>query len=152
MKNAILLILVTFLGCNQSMDYSGSWIYSGDNFENTLTLEKIEGNEETYKFIFKSWRISYDVLTKQNIKFSGGMNDEVFIIEVKKNQAVYSDNMRDFEEGWSLYNDGEERCKVYFEFQKDYIKVKTEACSLIYGGFGVSFDGEYRANESSAFE
>ena len=143
MKNDILLILLTFLGYNQTTDYSGSWVSSGDNFENTLTLEKIEGNKDTYKFTFNGWRISYDVYAKQNIKFSGGMNDEVFIIKVKDNQAVYSDDGREFEEGWSLYHEGEERCKVYFEYNKDSIKVKTEACSLIYGGFGVSFDGEY---------
>ena len=143
MKNAILLILLTFLSSKQSTDYSGSWINFGDNFENTLTLEKIEGKEDTYKFTFNGWRISYDVYAKQNIKFSGGMNDEVFIIKVKGNQAVYSDDGREFEEGWSLYHEGEERCKVYFEYNKDSIKVKTEACSLIYGGFGVSFDGEY---------
>ena len=146
MKNVILLILLTFLGYNQSTDYSGSWVSSGDNFENTLTLEKIEDKEDTYKFSFNGWRISYDVYAKQDIKFSGEMNDEVFIIKVKDNQAVYSDDGREFEEGWSLYREGEERCKVYFEFNKDSIKVKTEACSLVYGGFGVSFDGEYRIN------
>jgi len=143
MKNAILLILLTFLGYNQSTDYSSSWFSSGDDFENTLTLEKIEGRKDTYKFTFSGWRISYDVYAKQNIKFSGGMNDEVFIIKVKDNQAVYSDDGREFEEGWSLYNEGEERCKVYFEFNKYSVKVKTRACSLVYGGFGVSFDGEY---------
>ena len=144
MKNAILLILLTFLGYNQSTYYSGSWVSSGDNFENTLSLEKIEGKEDTYKFTFYGWRISYDVYAKQDIKFSGEMNDEVFIIKVKDNQAVYSDDGREFEEGWSLYRKGEERCKVYFEFSKDSIKVKTEACSLVYGGFGVSFDGTYK--------
>jgi len=144
MKNAVLLILLTFLDYNQVTDYSGSWVSSGDNFENTLTLEKIEGKKDTYKFTFNGWRISYDVYAKQNIKFSGGMNDEVFIIKVKDNQAVYSDDGREFEEGWNLYGEGEERCKVYFEFSKDSIKVKTEACSLVYGGFGVSFDGTYK--------
>ena len=143
MKNAILLILLTFLSSKLSTDYSGSWVSSGDNFENTLTLEKIKGKKDAYKFTFNGWRISYDVYAKQNIKFSGGMNDEVFIIKVKDNQAVYSDDGREFEEGWSLYREGEERCKVYFEFSKDSIKVKTEACSLVYGGFGVFFDGEY---------
>ena len=143
MKNAILLILLTFLSSKQSADHSGSWVSSDDNFENTLTLEKIEDKEDTYKFSFNGWRISYDVYAKQNIKFSGSMNDEVFIIKVKDNQAVYSDDGREFEEGWSLYHEGEERCKVYFEYNKDSIKVKTEACSLIYGGFGVSFDGLY---------
>lgn len=144
MKNAILLILLTFLSYKQSADYSGSWINSGDNFENTLTLEKIEGTQDTYKFSFNGWRISYDFLAKQNIKFSGGMDDEVFIIEVKNQKAKYSDDVRDFNEEFPLYNEGEERCKVFFEFNKESIKVKTKACSLIYGGFGVSFDGTYK--------
>ena len=143
MKNAIVLILLTSLSINQSTDYSGTWVNSGDKFENTLTLEKIEGNLNTYKFSFDGWRKSYDSFTDQEVKFLGGMNDEVFIIELDENQAVYSDDLREFEEGWSLYNEGEQRCKVYFEFNKDSIKVKTEACSLIYAGFGVSFDGLY---------
>lgn len=143
MKNAIVLILLTSLSINQSTDYSGTWVNSGDKFENKLTLEKIEGDLNTYKFSFDSWRKSYDSFTDQEVKFLGGMNDEVFIIELDENQAVYSDDLREFEEGWSLYNEGEQRCKVYFEFNKDSIKVKTEACSLIYAGFGVSFDGLY---------
>ena len=143
MKNAIVLILLTSLSINQSTDYSGTWVNSGDKFENKLTLEKIEGDLNTYKFSFDSWRKSYDSFTDQEVKFLGGMNDEVFIIELDENQAVYSDDLREFEEGWSLYNEGGQRCKVYFEFNKDSIKVKTEACSLIYAGFGVSFDGLY---------
>ena len=143
MKNAIVLILLTSLSINQSTDYSGTWVNSGDKFENKLTLEKIEGDLNTYKFSFDGWRKSYDSFTDQEVKFLGGMNDEVFIIELDENQAVYSDDLREFEEGWSLYNEGEQRCKVYFEFNKDSIKVKTEACSLIYAGFGVSFDGLY---------
>ena len=144
MKNAILLILIIFLSSKQSTDYSGTWINSGNNFENTLTLEKIEGDLNTYKFSFDGWSKSYDYFTDQEVKFLGGMNNEVFIIEVKENQAVYSDDVLEFEEGRSIYNEGEERCKVYFEFNKYSIKVITEACSLIYGGFGVSFDGDYK--------
>ena len=144
MKNAIVLILLTSLSINQSTDYSGTWVNSGDKFENKLTLEKIEGNLNTYKFSFDGWRKSYDSFTYQEVKFLGGMNDEVFIIELDEKQAVYSDDLREFEEGWSIYSEGEQRCKVYFEFNKDTIKVKTEACSLIYAGFGVSFDGDYK--------
>ena len=144
MKNAFLLILLTFLSCKQSTDYSGIWINSGNNFENTLTLEKIDRKFNSYKFSFDGWRKSYDIFADEVVKFSGSMDDEVFIIEVQRNQAVYSDNVREFEDGWSLYNEGEERCKVYFVFNKDSIKVKTEACSLIYCGFGVSFDGEFK--------
>ena len=70
MKNAFLLILITIFSSKQSTDYSGSWINSGDDFENTLTLEKIDGKQDNYKFTFNGWRISYDVYAKQNIKFS----------------------------------------------------------------------------------
>ena len=118
MKNAIVLILLTSLSINQSTDYSGTWVNSGDKFENKLTLEKIEGNLNTYKFSFDGWRKSYDSFTYQEVKFLGGMNDEVFIIELDENQAVYSDDLREFEEGWSIYSEGEQRCKVYFEFNK----------------------------------
>ena len=144
MKYIILLIFITSLSCKQSTNYSGSWMSAGDHFENTLTLEKVEGKQDTYKFSFNGWRRSYDIFAKQNIKFLGGMDDEVFVIEVKENQAKYSDDGREFSEEFPLYNEGEERCKIYFEFSKDSIKVKTEACSLVYGGFGVSFDGTYK--------
>ena len=72
------------------------------------------------------------------------MNNRVFVIEVKENQAMYSDDVREFNEDFPLYNEGEERCKVYFEFENNSIKVNTEACSLIYGGFGLSFDGDIK--------
>ncbi len=70
------------------------------------------------------------------------MNNQVFVIEVKENQAMYCDDVREFNEDFPLYNEGQERCKVYFEFENNSIKVNTKACSLIYGGFGVSFDGD----------
>ena len=43
-----------------------------------------------------------------------------------------------------LYNQGEERCKVFFEFDKETIRVITKDCSMIYAGCGVYFDGEYK--------
>ena len=46
----MLLILLTLISCKQSTDYSGSWVSSGDNFENTLIIEKIEGEQDSYKF------------------------------------------------------------------------------------------------------
>jgi hypothetical protein len=144
MKYTIILFFFTLLSCKQSIDYSGSWKSAGDNFENTLTLEKVEGKQDRYKFSFNGWRISYDVLAKQNIKFLGGMNDEVFVIEVKENQAVYSDDGREFSEEFPLYNEGEERCKLYFELTNNKIIVKTESCHFIYGGKGVLFDGVYK--------
>ena len=79
MKNAILLILLTFLSSKQSSNYSGTWISSGDKFENKLTLEKIEGDLETYKFSFDSWRKSYDSFADQGVKFLVGMNYNVLI-------------------------------------------------------------------------
>lgn len=144
MKYIILLIFITSLIFNRSTDYSGSWMSAGDNFENTLTLEKVKGKQDTYKFLFNGWRRSYDILAKQNIKFLGGMDDEVFVIEVKENQAVYSDDGREFSEEFPLYNEGEERCKLYFELTNNKIIVKTESCHFIYGGKGVLFDGVYK--------
>ena len=79
MKNAILLILLTFLSSKQSSNYSGTWISSDDKFENKLTLEKIEGDLETYKFSFDSWRKSYDSFADQGVKFLVGMNYNVLI-------------------------------------------------------------------------
>jgi hypothetical protein len=143
MKNSMLLILLTLISCKQSIDYSGSWVSSGDNFENTLILEKIEGEQDSYKFSFNAWRKSYDTYASQDVKFLGRMNNKVFVINVKDKQAVYSDDVREFSEEFPLYNDGEERCKVYFKFDEDSIKVNTKACSLIYVGFGITFDGIY---------
>jgi len=76
---------------------------SGDNFENKLTLEKVEGEKDTFKFSFNGWKISYDVNAKQEVKFLGGMDNEVFIIKVKENKALYSDG-REFSEEFPLYN------------------------------------------------
>lgn len=143
MKYSVILFFFTLLSFKQSIDYSGSRKSAGDNFENTLTLEKVEGKQDTYKFSFNGWRISYDVLAKQNIKFLGGMNDEVFIIEVKENQAVYSDDGREFSEEFLLYREGEERCKLLFKFNDKTINIKTTGCHLIYGGRSVLFDGVY---------
>lgn len=144
MKNTIFLIFIALLSCKQSKDYSGSWASSGDNFENTLTLEKIEGEQDTYKFLFYGWRKSYDIFTKQEIKFLGEMDNEVFIIKVKENKALYSDDGREFSEEFPLYDDGEERCKLFFKLTSNKIIVKTESCHFIYGGKGVLFDGIYK--------
>ena len=143
MKSTILLIFLTLLSCNKT-DYSGSWISFGDRFENTLVLEKIEGKENTYKFSFDGWRNSYDSFAGQIIKFKGGMTEEFFRIEIKENKAYYSDDGLVLDEEFPLYNQGEERCKVYFTFNKDSITVQTKDCHLIYGGFGVAFDGIYK--------
>ena len=117
---------------------------AGDNFENTLTLEKVEGKQDIYKFSFDGWRKSYDTFADQEVKFLGGMNDEVFVIEVKNKKAMYSDDGREFSEEFPLYNEGEERCKLFFELTTNKIIVKTESCHFIYGGKGVLFDGVYK--------
>ena len=144
MKYTIILIFFTLLSCKQSIDFSGSWMSAGDNFENTLTLEKVEGKQDTYKFSFDGWRKSYDTFADQEVKFLGGMNDEVFVIEVKNKKAMYSDDGREFSEEFPLYNDGEDRCKLFFELTNNKITVKTESCHFIYGGKGVLFDGVYK--------
>ena len=142
---SILLFLnLAFSNPTETLNFNGTWVSSGDNFENKLILEKIEDKQNRYRFVFYGWRTSYDSFTKQDIKFSGEMNDEIFIIDIKNNKANYSDDGRQFEEGWNLYRKGEERCRVYFEFCRNSIKVETNSCSMIYGGFGVSFDGQYK--------
>ena len=139
-----LLLTTTLIGFSQDKNYAGNWSTSGENFENEMTLEKIEAKENSYKFSFFGWRNSYDSFTKQVIKFPGEMTDEVFTIEIKNNSARYNDDVQVFEQGWSLYNEGEKKCNVYFQFNKNEILVKTEDCHLIYGGFGVFFDGVYK--------
>ena len=144
MKNAIVLILLTSLSINQSTDYSGTWVNSGDKFENTLTLEKIEGNLNTYKFSFDGWRKSYDHFARDTTKFLGQINDKEFTIEVKDSYAEFTDSKEKTIGGYSLYREGDDPCKIFFKFSNNSIIVKTENCHLIYGGFGVLFDGMYK--------
>ena len=45
MKNAILLILLTFLSCKQSTDYSDSWVSSGQNkyiLNDSILMQKLK--------------------------------------------------------------------------------------------------------------
>ena len=161
MKNNLIFltyILPLFI-FTQNIDYTGGWtdsspastvssikIIPGEKFENTLTLEKIKNEDDSYKFTFFGWRDSYDRYTKQVIKFSGEMLADYFVIEVRDNKAYYNDDALVEDGELPLYREGEERCKVYFAFNKDSITVKTQDCNFIYGGFGVAFDGTYKKN------
>ena len=141
----ILLIIFPLNIFGQDVNYEGEWTVSEDSFENKLVLEKVNPNEKIYKFSFVGWRKSYDTFTDQIIKFLGEMSEDRFEIQIRDNIGYYSDDTYvDDNEEFPLYNEGEERCKVLFEFDKETIRVKTTACSLIYAGFGVSFDGEYK--------
>ena len=142
----ILIILIIFpLNIfGQDVNYEGEWTVSGDSFENTLMLEKVNTNENLYKFSFVGWRKSYDTFTDQIIKFLGEMSEDRFVIQINDNLGYYADDKYVEVDEFPLYNEGEERCKVLFEFYKETIRVKTTACNLIYAGFGVSFDGEYK--------
>ena len=157
------LILLAFvlpsLAFSQNIDYTGEWVDSsppstvsssetiiGEKFENTLTLEKIKSKDDSYKFTFFGWRDSYDKYARQVIKFSGQMLADYFVIEVRGNKAYYNDDALVEDGELPLYREGEERCKVYFTFNKDSITVKTQDCNFIYGGFGVAFDGTYKKN------
>ena len=146
MKGLLLILLITtpLICFGQEENYAGKWSTSSEDFENTLILEKIDSKVNSYKFSFFGWRKSYDSFAKQVIKFSGEMVNEFFTIEIKNNSAHYNDDTQVFEEGWSLYNEGEEKCNIYFQFNKNKIFVKTEDCHLIYAGFGVLFDGAYK--------
>ena len=140
----ILLIMSPLVVFGQDVNYEGVWSVSGDTFENTLTLEKIDEKEDIYQFSFNGWRKSYDSFTKQIIKFPGDMSEDRFIVQIIDNYGYYSDDKLVEVDDFPLYNEGEERCKVLFKCNEKTIKVQTEACSLIYAGYGVYFDGEYR--------
>ena len=154
-----LIYIIPLLIFSQNIDYTGEWsdssptstvssikIIPGEKFENTLTLKKIQDKENSYKFTFFGWRDSYDRYAKQIIKFSGEMLADHFVIEVIDNKAYYNDNSLVEDGELPLYSEGEERCRVYFSFCKDSIKVQTQHCNFIYGGFGVTFDGTYKKN------
>lgn len=137
-----LVVIISAIGCDLNHDYTGTWECKGDVFENKLMLEKIKGNK--YSFSFNGWRKSYDQFTRDTIKFLGQMNDEEFTIEVKDSYSEYTDSKEKTTDGYSLYHEGEDPCKIFFEFRDNNIIVKTEDCHLIYGGFGVLFDGDYK--------
>ena len=136
MKNNLFLLIyiLPLLIFSQNTDYSGKWtdsspastvssikIIPGEKFENTLTLVKIKDKENLYKFTFFGWRDSYDRYARQVIKFSGEMLADHFVIEVIDNKAYYNDDSLVEDGELPLYNEGEERCKVYFTFNKDSI-------------------------------
>ena len=142
----ILLLISPFIGFSQYDSYIGKWIDSGEGFENSMILKKIEGKNNSYKFSFFGWRDSYDRYAKQVIKFSGEMLADHFVIETTDNKAYYTDDALVEDGELPLYREGEQRCKVYFTFNKGSITVQTKDCNLIYGGFGVAFDGTYKKN------
>ena len=139
-----LFVIISAFGCDLNYDYTGTWECKGDVFEYKLVLEKIKGNK--YSFSFNGWRKSYDHFARDTMKFLGQMNDKELTIEVKDNYAEYADSKEKTADGFNLYHEGEEPCKILFNFSSNSIVVKTENCHLIYGGFGILFDGEYYHN------
>ena len=71
----------------------GHWSASGEAFENTLTLEKINEKENIYQFSFDGWRKSYDTFTKQIIRFPGSMSEERFVVQIIDNYGYYTDDI-----------------------------------------------------------
>ena len=140
----ILLVMTPLLVFGQDENYQGQWSTSGEVFENILTLEKIDEKENIYQFSFDGWRKSYDTFTKQIIRFPGSMTEERFIVQIIDNYGYYTDDTLVEVDDFPLYKEGEERCKVFFEFGKETIRVITKDCSMIYAGYGVYFDGEYK--------
>ena len=140
----ILLLMAPLLVFGQDENYQGQWSASGEAFENILTLEKIDEKEDIYQFSFNGWRKSYDTFTKQIIRFSGTMTAARFLVQIIENYGYYSDDKLVEVDDFPLYEEGEERCKVFFEFDKEIIRVITKDCSMIYAGYGVYFDGEYK--------
>ena len=74
------------------------------------------------------------------------MINDIFTIEIQDNKAHYNDDILVLDEEFPIYNVGEDRCNLYFKFNKETIEVRTEFCHGIYGGFGVTFDGTYKKN------
>ena len=143
----ILLGMTPLLVFGQDENYQGQWSTSGDTFLNTLTLEKVDDKEDIYQFSFVGWRKSYDTFTKQIIRFSGSMTEDRFIVQIIDNYGYYNDDKLVEVDDFPLYKEGEERCKVFFEFDKETIMVITKDCSMIYAGYGVYFDGEYKKSQ-----
>tara|TARA_B100000767_G_C19705615_1_gene510406 strand:- start:462 stop:941 length:480 start_codon:yes stop_codon:yes gene_type:complete len=143
----ILLGMTPLLVFGQDENYQGQWSTSGDTFQNTLTLEKVDDKEDIYQFSFVGWRKSYDTFTKQIIRFSGSMTEDRFIVQIIDNYGYYNDDKLVEVDDFPLYKEGEERCKVFFEFDKETIMVITKDCSMIYAGYGVYFDGEYKKSQ-----
>jgi hypothetical protein len=140
----ILMMISPLLVFGQNENYQGQWSASDKAFENILTLEKLDDKEDIYQFSFDGWRKSYDTFTKQIIRFPGSMTEERFIVQIIDNYGYYSDDILVEVDDFPLYNKGEERCKVFFEFNEETIRVITKDCSMIYAGYGVYFDGEYK--------
>ena len=140
----ILLLMAPLLVLGQDKNYQGQWSASDKAFENILTLEKIDEKENIYQFSFNGWRKSYDTFTKQIIRFPGSMTEDRFIVQIIDNYGYYSDDTLVEVDDFPLYSEGEERCKVFFEFNEETIRVITKDCSMIYAGYGVYFDGEYK--------
>ena len=136
-----LTIFTTSICCSYQNDYSGVWKSNGKDFENSLKLEKIKGNK--YSFSFNGWRKSYDKFARDTTKFLGQMNADEFYIKIEEGYAEYTDSKEKTTDGSSLYHEGEDPCKIFFKFINNTIEVKTENCHLIYGGYGVLFDGGY---------
>ena len=134
--------LIPFSCVTPDSDYSGLWKDSGDNYENILTLERIGDGKNNYRFKINSWRESYDPFTGDTTGFIGYMTDSLFTIEVNDGYAVYNDEKRDD----GLYRPGEARCVLRFTFNDTTVRVATEACTGIYSGYSVEFDGVYSRN------
>ena len=161
MNNYLILLVFVLpsLAFIQNIDYTGEWADSirpstvssnettiEEKFENNLNLEKVKNEDDSYKFTFFGWRASYDKYTRQIIKFPGQMLADHLVIEVRDNKAYYSDDDLVEDGELPIYREGEDRCKVYFIFNKDSITAKTQDCDFIYVGAGVTFDGTYKKN------
>jgi hypothetical protein len=72
------------------------------------------------------------------------MSEDRFLVQIIDNFGYYTDDILVEVDDFPLYNEGEERCKVLFKFDKETIRVITKGCSMIYAGYGVYFDGSIK--------
>ena len=137
MKFIILILLspiIIFSQINESA--TGEWIKKGDGYEYKLKTLKLDSN--SYEFEFEGWHKAYDHLINDTTIFSGSIEGVGYIFIKEGNFGIYYDTGRDF------YYDGEEICKMIFFFKEEnIIKLATDNCWGIYGGYGINWDGEY---------
>ena len=118
-------------------NYAGKWLEKDEFSEYSLELFTIDQMSQTYRFEL------YGYERRGAVKYPGGMVDPYFIITIKDGKAFYEDDEHVQVDNHDLYYEGEERCKVFFEFAEDHVDIRTEACEFIRGGAGVKFEGRY---------
>ena len=137
MKFIILIVLVPIISFSQiNESTTGEWIKKGKGYEYKLRILQLDSN--LYEFEFEGWHKAYDHFINDTTVFSGSIEGVGYIFIKEGNLGIYDDIGRD------LYDDGMETCKIIFFFKEEnIIKVGTDNCWGIYGGYGINWGGKY---------